>query len=782
MLRRLAAVLILTASAATAQPALLTPAPVPEVTLTPRQAEILGLLRAEPGVSDVHLVTADVSLLATGADVRVDLPDAPPVVVAMDGGERRSADDLSWTGRAAAARLADTAEAVFVAHLGWLTGSLRRGDAVYTIRPLTGGLHAIARVAGGRPEHTDDFEAFVAQNRDAIDRDRAADVPAEASHRNGLVEVDVLVAYTARVAVASADPYAFAQFAIAQSNATYAVSGIDVRLTLATAFESPTPETTLTSTDLTALQNMADGRFDEVHGVRDVYGADLVVLLGSGYTEACGRGYLNPGATFGFSVVEYGCAASGYTFAHEVGHNFGATHDPYVVTAPAYPYGQGSVDLAGRWRTVMAYNDQCADAGVSCTTVGYWSAPSVIYPDATAPVNVGPTGDAATRDNVRVLRERAATVSAFRARPAAATLGAPAPISVVLTPDQTATRTIEIRNTAAAGSRPLDWAVAVAGTDPAECAGPVVVQQGQISFYTNSTAGGSEYGQSVTPPCSGVVRSIAPQVYGPGSAGTSWTATLRLYAGTGTGGTPLGTAPVASVNGPGSAFIQIPLPTPVAVTRGQPATWFLDLESGIAPVLYSTADPLAGGAQLRSPNGLPSGAMVQTGNDMTFQMTLGPLTHWATPSVTRGTTAPGTVSSVPLAITAAGLTPGVYPLTLLLTTSDPSTPTTSVPLTLTVATTAAETSSPDGALVLDAPAPNPARGPTTLGFTLAETGPVRLAVIDLLGREVAVVLSGEAAAGRHTARLDPARLAPGVYVVRLSAGTQAAVRRLVIVR
>lgn len=166
---------------------------------------------------------------------------------------------------------------------------------------------------------------------------------------------------------------------------------------------------------------------------------------------------------------------------------------------------------------------------------------------------------------------------------------------------------------------------------------------------------------------------------------------------------------------------------------------------------------------------------------MTFQMTLGPLDHWAATDVSRGSTAAGATSSIPLTIRSAGLSPGTYPLTLLVTTSDPAAPTTSIPLTLTVATTASE-AAPAAGLTLDAPAPNPTRGPTLLGYTLAEAGPVRLSIIDLLGREVAVVVEGDAAAGRHAATLDPARLAPGVYVVRLSAGTHAVTRRLAVVR
>ncbi len=95
------------------------------------------------------------------------------------------------------------------------------------------------------------------------------------------------------------------------------------------------------------------------------------------------------------------------------------------------------------------------------------------------------------------------------------------------------------------------------------------------------------------------------------------------------------------------------------------------------------------------------------------------------------------------------------------------------------------TAGEDGAaavFALAAPAPNPARGQASLAFSLAEAGPARLSVVDLLGREVAVLAEGEQAAGRHTAAFDVSGLAPGVYVVRLSAGAQTAARRVVVVR
>ena len=55
---------------------------------------------------------------------------------------------------------------------------------------------------------------------------------------------------------------------------------------------------------------------------------------------------------------------------------------------------------------------------------------------------------------------------------------------------------------------------------------------------------------------------------------------------------------------------------------------------------------------------------------------------------------------------------------------------------------------------------------------------VRLSVYDVLGREVAVLVDGEQAAGTHAAELRGGSLAAGLYVVRLTAGDATLVRRV----
>ncbi|GAB3730538.1 hypothetical protein GCM10027594_12510 [Hymenobacter agri] len=65
--------------------------------------------------------------------------------------------------------------------------------------------------------------------------------------------------------------------------------------------------------------------------------------------------------------------------------------------------------------------------------------------------------------------------------------------------------------------------------------------------------------------------------------------------------------------------------------------------------------------------------------------------------------------------------------------------------------------------------PNPTSGRTQLPFSLKKAASVSLAVYDNLGRRVAELLTGETrAAGSHTAELDAATLAPGLYTCRLT--------------
>ena len=89
---------------------------------------------------------------------------------------------------------------------------------------------------------------------------------------------------------------------------------------------------------------------------------------------------------------------------------------------------------------------------------------------------------------------------------------------------------------------------------------------------------------------------------------------------------------------------------------------------------------------------------------------------------------------------------------------------------------------PEAALTLAPPVPNPTASGVRLAFSTSAAGPVRLAVYDVLGREVAVLVEGARPAGEHVAAWDASAAASGVYVVRLRAGGAVRSRTLVVAR
>jgi len=103
-------------------------------------------------------------------------------------------------------------------------------------------------------------------------------------------------------------------------------------------------------------------------------------------------------------------------------------------------------------------------------------------------------------------------------------------------------------------------------------------------------------------------------------------------------------------------------------------------------------------------------------------------------------------------------------------------------LHVTPAGTTSTASPSTNVLALSPPSPNPARGAVELAFELATQQHVRLAVYDLLGRVVAVVVDGAQPAGRNAVSFDARGLAPGVYGVRLVAGTEVRTVPLTIAR
>ena len=78
--------------------------------------------------------------------------------------------------------------------------------------------------------------------------------------------------------------------------------------------------------------------------------------------------------------------------------------------------------------------------------------------------------------------------------------------------------------------------------------------------------------------------------------------------------------------------------------------------------------------------------------------------------------------------------------------------------------------------------PNPCNPNSDIRYQISEFRNVRLAVYDLLGREVAVLVNEMKPAGTYDVRFDAGRLASGVYLYRLTAGNFVQTRKMLVIK
>jgi len=310
-----------------------------------------------------------------------------------------------WAGEVPGAASMST----FVVHNGEVTGSIRdENNVLYRIEPVGDGVHALTQIdeAGFPPEAkplTNEMESM-----DAPFSFGAADTPVALNA--GLVEIDVLVAFTPAARRARNDMDALIRLAVEETNQSYRNSGINIRLTLVDSFEFNYTETSDWNRMIVDFRDSST-----VKSRRDASGADVAMLIVN-QREYCGMAYVYPGAAGAFGLVHYDCATGRYTFGHEIGHIQGASHNEHIESSPVFSYGHGYIySVAARtnnFSTVMSY-DWGAGCNYGCPRIPYWSNPNISYKGT-------PTGTVNRNNNARVLNETAPRIAAFRTRPGSA--------------------------------------------------------------------------------------------------------------------------------------------------------------------------------------------------------------------------------------------------------------------------------------------------------------------------------------------------------------------------
>ncbi len=157
--------------------------------------------------------------------------------------------------------------------------------------------------------------------------------------------------------------------------------------------------------NLANFKNTNDGYMDNIHTLRDQYAADICVLL-VGDGSPFGQAYIKAGPSQAFAIVWSPKTVVRKTFAHEVGHLYGAAHQSWIGCDPEYPdppysYGLG-YDKKGHWGTIMVIGGWVHDL----YRIEYFSHPTL------QPFGE-PIGNS-MHNNALVLNNRAQTLSDFR--------------------------------------------------------------------------------------------------------------------------------------------------------------------------------------------------------------------------------------------------------------------------------------------------------------------------------------------------------------------------------
>jgi hypothetical protein len=89
---------------------------------------------------------------------------------------------------------------------------------------------------------------------------------------------------------------------------------------------------------------------------------------------------------------------------------------------------------------------------------------------------------------------------------------------------------------------------------------------------------------------------------------------------------------------------------------------------------------------------------------------------------------------------------------------------------------------PPGEFRLEQNFPNPFNPATTISFEIPTASPVKLTIVDVLGREVETLVDETKQPGHYDVQFNANRLASGVYLYRIQAGSYALTRRLCLIR
>ncbi|MCP4580464.1 MAG: T9SS type A sorting domain-containing protein [candidate division Zixibacteria bacterium] len=175
-------------------------------------------------------------------------------------------------------------------------------------------------------------------------------------------------------------------------------------------------------------------------------------------------------------------------------------------------------------------------------------------------------------------------------------------------------------------------------------------------------------------------------------------------------------------------------------------------------------------------------------DNLAVEFTLGdapaPPQTWILCAPGNGIIAPEENIDVDITFNAGSLEVGTYNAVLRLLTNDQLNGITDIEVVLNVGAT--DITQPDAEIptsfALSQIYPNPFNPATTVGYSLATSGPVVVEVYNILGQQVTTLFEGVQPAGEHSLRWDASGMSSGMYFVRLAAGNFEDVKPVVLLK
>ncbi|KAA0225772.1 hypothetical protein EDS67_21190 [candidate division KSB1 bacterium] len=364
-----------------------------DVNLSQEGKQRLDSLKARTTSISVRLIQfQNLAGLNSQQSLRIPLPNAATLTAMRTRILQPEASRLFWSGV-----LQDGKNPAFFSVVeGGVTGMIHLDQAIFAVEPLEAGYHVLIELDQSKFGPDDPPEANL-QNQPHRNEETPLTKPNREESSMSTANIDLLVAYTPAVASASGNIASLVAACEQSANETLSNSNVDAQVSVVHSVQVSYTESGSTDTDVTRLQGTSDGYMDNVHALRDFYGADIVVLLIVN-ADYLGQAYqIGASASDAFCVVEDNAAVGNYTFAHEIGHLIGARHD----NDPSGTYEHGYVYSPAYWRTVMAV----PYTGIN--RISYWSNPELNYGGVAM-------GTENSNDNARKWNERASTVAGFK--------------------------------------------------------------------------------------------------------------------------------------------------------------------------------------------------------------------------------------------------------------------------------------------------------------------------------------------------------------------------------